>query len=260
VLCFDVFEFDFLLFAVHLDTVRVMTFYISDVLILVFRLCSLLMSTDKEFDCSWEDIKRIDREWKQRWYEFGYQTLQNQIDSLSEENGKIEDTRQSHRRRIFELENSVRELQDEIGLGIQTLVQNLNKRNYLCCEMERKKKNEEEFLISDPKFMPFYYKAEAIIEEKFNQSKQMMQSYGGFCGCGLDRLLTMQKGSHRKNEIHILKVKRVSLHLMRVDQVLQILVKVIKFGEEWLVECIIPFLFPQLEWKDWEELVKERRH
>jgi len=48
---------------------------------------------------------------------------------------------------------------------------------------------------------------------------------------------------------------------MRVDQVIKILVKVIKFGEEWLVECIIPFLFPQLEWKDWEELVKEKeRH
>ena len=106
------------------------------------------MSTGEEFD-SWEDIKRIDREWKQSWYEFGYQTLKNQIDSLSEENRKIEDTRQSHMRRIFELQNSVRELQDEIHLGWQTLTQNLNKINYLCCEMARK--NEEEFLISDPK-------------------------------------------------------------------------------------------------------------
>ena len=80
---------------------------------------------------------------------------------------------------------------------------------------------------------------------------------GGFCGCGWTRLLIMQKGSHRKNDFHKKKVKSVSLHLMRVDQVIKILVKVIKFGEDWLVECIIPFLFPKLEWKDWEELVKE---
>ena len=84
-LCFDVFEFEILLLAVHLDTVRIITLYIRNVLILVFRLCSLLMSTDKEFDCSWEDIKRIDREWKQSWYEFGYQTLQKQMDDLEEE-------------------------------------------------------------------------------------------------------------------------------------------------------------------------------
>ena len=67
------------------------------------------MSTDEKID-SWEDIKRIDRKWKQSWYEFGHQTLKNQIDSLSEENGKIEDTKRSHIRQICELENSVREL------------------------------------------------------------------------------------------------------------------------------------------------------
>ena len=209
------------------------------------------MSTDKEFD-SWENIKRIDREWKQCWYEFGYQTLQKQIDSLNEENVKIQDQKDIETSCIIESERRI----DELDL---TFYHNINKKRYLCYEMARKNNDEEKLLISNPQWISFSDEAEKIIEEKFNQSKRRCRTLtlGGFCGCGLNKFLIMQKGSHRKNDIHRFKVKSVALHLMRVDQVLQILVKVIPFGKEWLVECIIPFLFPQLEWNNWEVLVEE---
>ena len=170
-LCFDVFEFDFLLFAVHLDTVRVMTFYISDVLILVFRLCSLLMSTDKEFDCSWEDIKRIDREWKQSWYEFGYQTLQRQMDDLEEEIREEEVQLDLLREQFWEMESrGDHALQCDATLGqLLTLHRIYHKK--LATKHKRKEEEELQF-HNDPKWMSFYCKAEVIIEKSiFNQSK-----------------------------------------------------------------------------------------
>ena len=124
--------------------------------------------------------------------------------------------------------------------------------------MARRKEEEDFQFIEDPKWMSFYYKAEDVIEKKYLESRRILQRKKGFCGCGWVKPLSMQRGSHRQNDKHTIKVKKVCLHLLHVDQVLQILVKVIKFGEEWLVECIIPFLFPQLDWKNWEELTKVR--
>ena len=63
------------------------------------------MSTGEEFD-SWEDIKRIDREWKQSWYEFGYQTLQKNIDDLDHKLREVEVETDRLREQFWEILNS----------------------------------------------------------------------------------------------------------------------------------------------------------
>ena len=225
------------------------------------------MSTGEEFD-SWEDIKRIDREWKQSWYEFGYQTLQKNIDDLDHELREDEVETDRLREQFWEilnsgidpLETSRQGLENQEQLMIYSRIywKKITKKECLCNEMARRKEEEDFQFIEDPKWMSFYYKAEDVIEKKFLESKQMLQRKRGLCGCGWRNPLLMQRGSHRQNDKHTKKAKKVCLHLMHFDQVLQILVKVIKFGEEWLVECIIPFLFPQLDWEEWDKLMKER--
>jgi len=189
---------------------------------------------------SFEEFKKIEWKWNQRWYEFGYHTLKNKVKEIQQE---IDDIDGEISRLNVLLESKKREqqcLSDEIT------------------QMTSNPRESEEGIL-----IRFADQAEAELQRKLDASKQIIQvvtvvgNTQGYCGCGWSNQIVISNGSHRKNKVHQRKVKEICWRSFMISLAVEIGLKILPFGEEWIRDCIIPFLVPPIDWERWQYYVDE---
>ena len=189
---------------------------------------------------SFEEFKKIEWKWNQRWYEFGYHTLKNKVKEFQQE---IDDIDGEISRLNVLLESKKREqqcLSDEIT------------------QMTSNPRESEEWIL-----IRFADQAEAELQQKLDASKQIIQvvtavgNMQGYCGCGWSNQIVISNGSHRKNKVHQRKVKEICWRSFMISLAVEIGLKILPFGEEWIRDCIIPFLVPPIDWERWQYYVDE---